>query len=175
MICSFKRLTPPCLFLGLWLSHGVGNCYAQSADPCFDKKTQGEMNDCEVKSYRKADGQLNEIFQKLLAKYAADKQFIEKLRLAEEAWVRFRDTVIESHYSAQDKLAVYGSVWPMCYALELTELTVERTKELKLMLSPFEGDVCGFYAQVPSASNLRSETKGGSHCPARDIRHIHSN
>jgi uncharacterized protein YecT (DUF1311 family) len=118
--------------------------HAQDNDPCLDKQTQSEMSACETERYQKADAELNRVFQQLLAKHAARKRFTQKLRLAEEAWIKFRDAHIESLYSEENTLYAYGSVFPMCKAIQLTSLTATRTQFLKNMLSPVEGDVCGF-------------------------------
>jgi uncharacterized protein YecT (DUF1311 family) len=110
-------------------------------DPCFDKATtQSDLTTCATEGLKKADAELNLVYRQLLKKYAARKNLITKLKLAEEAWVKFRDAHIESLYSESDE----GSVYPMCKAMELTRLTVERTKALKNMLDHQEGDVCAF-------------------------------
>jgi uncharacterized protein YecT (DUF1311 family) len=104
------------------------------------------MTACATEGLKNADTQLNLVYRQLLKKYAARKNFITKLKLAEEAWVKFRDAHIESLYSESDKdqTRAEGSVYPMCKPMELTRLTVERTKALKNMLEHQEGDVCAF-------------------------------
>jgi uncharacterized protein YecT (DUF1311 family) len=104
------------------------------------------MTTCATEGLKKADAELNLVYRQLLKKYAARKNFISKLKLAEEAWVKFRDAHIESLYSEseEDQMRAEGSVYPMCKAMELTRLTVERTTALKNMLDHEEGDVCAF-------------------------------
>jgi len=116
-------------------------------DPCFDKaKTQAEATACAAQALSKADAELNRVYQQLLKKHAAHKNFIKKLKLAQEAWLKFRDAHIESLYpdTDEDQLRAEGTVYPMCKTIEITRLTVERTRTLKNMLDPKEGDVCGF-------------------------------
>jgi uncharacterized protein YecT (DUF1311 family) len=116
-------------------------------DPCFEKATtQSDMTTCATEGFKKADTSLNLVYQQILKKYATRKNFIIKLKFAEEAWVKFRDAHIESLYSEseEDQVRAEGSVYPMCKAMELTRLTVERTKELKNMLEHQEGDVCSY-------------------------------
>ena len=120
---------------------------APQADPCFAKATtQAEATVCAGQAFDKADAELNLVYQQLLKKHAADKNFIKRLKLAQEAWLKFRDAHIESLYPSQDEhqLRAEGTVYPMCKAMELRKLTVERTRTLKNMLDPKEGDVCGF-------------------------------
>lgn len=132
------------LVFGLFLVGG--NAHAQQGDPCLNKQTQGEMNSCEAERYKNSDTELNQVYQKLITKYSAHKDFIAKLKLAEEAWVKFREADLDSLYYEKDKLGAYGSVYPMCSATYLIQLTTERTRELKQMLNPQQGDVCGFVA-----------------------------
>lgn len=116
-------------------------------DPCFTKATtQAEITACAGQAFDKADAELNLVYQQLLKKYAAHKNLIKKLKLAQEAWLKFRDAHIESLYPNpdEDQLRAEGTVYPMCKAMEMTRLTVERTRTLKNMLNPKEGDVCGF-------------------------------
>lgn len=115
-------------------------------DSCFARATsQAEITACAGQALDKADAELNLVYQQLQKKYAANKDFIKRLRLAQEAWLKFRDAHIESLYpsDAQQQKAE-GTVYPMCKAMEMTRLTIERTKTLRNLLSPKEGDVCGF-------------------------------
>lgn len=113
-------------------------------DPCANALTQFEMNQCAAQEYQRADAELNRIYQQLLSINKEDRQFIANLRVAQKAWVNFRDAQMEAVYPAPDTLAKYGSVFPMCYRLAQKELTIERTKQLKRMLKREEGDVCGW-------------------------------
>lgn len=124
----------------------VNSACAQQMDPCLNMQSQSAMNNCEAEQYAKADADLNHVYRKLLSKYQSDPQFLQKLRLAQDAWLKFRDADLDSIYYQKDKLQAYGSVYPMCRAILLTRATIERTKELTQMLNPEEGDVCGFAA-----------------------------
>ena len=115
------------------------------ADPCFAKATtQAEATDCARKALDKADAELNLVYQELLRTHSADKSFVKRVKLAQEVWVKFRDAHIESLYPSQAEGGerAEGTVYPMCKAMEITRLTVERTNTLKRMLTPKEGDVC---------------------------------
>jgi uncharacterized protein YecT (DUF1311 family) len=117
---------------------------AQKSDPCLSKHTQSEMNSCEFEQYAKVDAELNSIYKQLIAKNKSDEEFVKKLRIAQESWLKFRDADLASLYYQENITGAYGSVHPMCKALELIRLTNERVKELKEMLNPEEGDVCAF-------------------------------
>jgi uncharacterized protein YecT (DUF1311 family) len=86
---------------------------------------------------------MNRVYQQLLANNKDEQKFVENLRTAQRAWISFRDAHLELLYPDKDNPQTsYGSVFPMCYCINQTNLTVERTKQLKRLLNPLEGDVC---------------------------------
>ena len=106
-------------------------------------QTQTEMNSSEKTICLKADKELNEVYIKILKEYSKNEKFIEKLKIAQRLWIKFRDAHIESIYPGEDKQFKYGSVYPMCYWIQMTTLTKDRTDELKIWLDGIEeGDVC---------------------------------
>ena len=79
----------------------------------------------------------------ILQEYRNDQAFIEKFKLAETAWENFRDAHINSIFPAEDKQLNYGTVFPLCYYIELVKLTKERIKQLSPWINGIaEGDVC---------------------------------
>lgn len=115
-----------------------------ASSPCMEKATtQSEINTCATEDLKQADTELNQVYPQLLKKYSTDKVFIQRLRLAEEAWVKFRDAHMAALDSELDPSSV-GSVYPMCKAMEITRLTNERVEDLKRILNHQEGDVCAF-------------------------------
>jgi uncharacterized protein YecT (DUF1311 family) len=133
------------VFLSVCVLGWARGLCAQGDDPCLNIQTQVQMNQCESERYYKADAELNVVYRKVLAKYRSNAKLLEKLKLAQDAWLKFRDAHLESLYYNTDKRA-YGSVYGTCRSLELIRLTIERTKELRAMLNTEEGDVCGFVA-----------------------------
>jgi len=107
---------------------------AQESDACIGMQAQAEMNACEAEQYAKADVELNAVYRQLISAYKSDAEFVAKLRLAQESWLKFRDADVTCFYYQKDKVAAYGSVYPTCRSRALTHLTVERTNELKQML-----------------------------------------
>jgi uncharacterized protein YecT (DUF1311 family) len=105
-------------------------------------QTQADLPACGSTDYKSADDELNRTYQQLLKKAAGDPIAVQKIRAAQRAWVAFRDAQIAALYPAQDKQKEYGTVFPMCANLALADLTRQRTKMLKQMLNPVEGDVC---------------------------------
>lgn len=106
------------------------------------EETQLGMNDQAYKTFDKTDKELNKIYQQILVEYKDDKVFISKLQKAELAWIKYRDAETEAIFPEDDKRN-YGSVYPMCRASILTELTQQRIKELKTWSKGIcEGNVC---------------------------------
>jgi uncharacterized protein YecT (DUF1311 family) len=143
MLYSRKIFALGFVILGLLVARGAS---AQESDPCLGMQSQAEMNACAADQYAKADAELNAVYRQLIAKYKSDAEFVGRLRLAQESWLRFRDADVTCFYYQKDKVAAYGSVYPTCRSRAMTHLTAERTKELKQMLDPQEGDVCAFVA-----------------------------
>ena len=117
----------------------------QSKYPCTNAMTQGELNDCFCNQYKKADAELNRIYQELLSANTNNQPFVDKLKTAQRAWIAFRDAQLEAIYLETGNPRVkYGSVYPMCYCQAQQYLTEERTRQLRRMLRSPEGDVCGW-------------------------------
>ena len=72
--------------------------------------------------------------------YAVGRSFTAFVELA---WINFRDAQMKALHPHLDEV---GSVYPMCWSLQMAELTVQRTEMLKKMLDSEkdEGDVCAW-------------------------------
>jgi uncharacterized protein YecT (DUF1311 family) len=92
------------------------------------------MNRCADLDARHADADLNRVYRELLSKLKNDDNATKKLRAGQRAWLAFRDAHLQELYSAKDKQAEYGSMYPMCYAQVSTAMTKERVGQLRRML-----------------------------------------
>jgi len=102
-----------------------------------------EMNQTENDKYTKADEELNRVYQQILIDYKNDSTFIEKLKISQRLWIKFRDSELEMKFPEPNKRLYYGSMYPMCAAGYLTELTEQRTERLKKWLEPtLDGEGC---------------------------------
>ena len=91
----------------------------------------------------KADAELNRVYKKIRKVYKDDPLFLQKLKLAQRAWIKFRDGHMGSRYPHDEPIYFYGSVYRECYCDELATLTKARTKQLKTWLKGTEeGDLC---------------------------------
>ena len=111
---------------------------------CFEKATtQLESNDCAGREYQKADAELNRVYKAILEKHKKDPLFIEKLRVAQRAWLAYRDAEIDAKYPHAGEAHYYGSIFPMCDSLYKAQLTQERVEKLREWLDGAEeGDAC---------------------------------
>lgn len=109
-------------------------------------QSQREMNQAAGSKFATADAELNRVYKEILRLYKDKPAFIEKLRVAQRAWIKFRDAELEALYPVgPDESAqyLYGSVFPMCWAVNKESLTRARTSTLRQWLKGTEeGDVC---------------------------------
>jgi uncharacterized protein YecT (DUF1311 family) len=66
------------------------------------------------------------VLSSLRSKASGNPDAMAKLNRAQAAWVAYRDAHIESLWPSKTAQASYGSVHPMCMAIERTKLTTER-------------------------------------------------
>ena len=105
-------------------------------------QTQFELNQKASKELAATDKKLNDIYHKILKKYAKNKSFIKNLKLAQLSWIKFRDAQLAMKFP-DASTSHYGSVITMCEDYYLAELTEDRIKQLQDWLKPHEeGDVC---------------------------------
>ena len=98
-------------------------------------QTQLEMNQQSSVEQFSADDELNYVYNQILIDYQNDSNFIEKLKISQRLWIKFRDAELEMKFPETDKRN-YGSMYPMCANGYLEQLTKERIKKLKEWLKP---------------------------------------
>jgi uncharacterized protein YecT (DUF1311 family) len=101
---------------------------------CASAQTQTDMSACAASEYRKDDTAMNQIYQQLLAKLAAQQKSL--LVDAERAWIAYRDGQCAFETSG----SVGGSIHPMIVSDCLDEKTKVHTAELTRQLNCQEGD-----------------------------------
>jgi len=106
---------------------------------CFGQ-TQSELDEIATNDYHKAETELNSVYQQILQEYKGDTSFIENLKTAERLWLQFRHAEMRVKFPMGKE---YGSIFPMCWAEYLAELTKNRTKELRVWLDRInDGEGC---------------------------------
>lgn len=103
---------------------------------CNTAGNQLELNACASNDFARADAELNRTYQQLLKKMADEPVFIRKLRVAQNAWLVFRDADLDARFScAEDDIRqCWGSMYPMSFLARKTELTKERIRQLQQIL-----------------------------------------
>lgn len=94
-------------------------------EPCSNAQSQAEMNDCAGREYKKADIELNQMYQKLVAMLDVDEK--AQLKEVENAWIKYRDAncdFVADQYKG-------GTIRPMIIGYCLADVTRNRTSELK--------------------------------------------
>lgn len=130
----------------------------------FDRaeaQTQADMNATACEESRQAEAELNSVLSQVLEAQAADTNFTDAFRDAQQAWLAFRDAHIRSVYPYPSPRA-YGSVHPMCQCYLRADFTRQRIKELRSLWidGTEEGDVCVGSGVVSSAPpNIRTLKK----------------
>ena len=103
-------------------------------------QSQTAMNMKAYSDYKKADAELNVVYQKILKSYVRETAFIKKFRNAQRLWIQLRDAELAAKYPNS---GTYGSVAPMCESIYLETLTRDRIKFLKVWVTGIEeGEVC---------------------------------
>lgn len=103
-----------------------------------DKGIQPEMNACAYEAFQSADKQLNILYKKRMTQlethekeYPGEfKPIIQKLKLAQTAWLKFRDADCE--YEAFQYEG--GSMQPLVNSSCLEAKTKQRIEDIKQML-----------------------------------------
>ena len=112
-------------------------------------QNQQELNTEAYNSYKKADKELNRVYQHVLTEYGSlDSVFVKNLKISQRIWITFRDAELKMKYPETDPNA-YGSSHSMCLSIYMEKLTKERIKTLKVWLEGIkEGDACAGSVKV---------------------------
>ncbi len=97
-------------------------------DPCSEVGTQFELNRCAARARDKADAELNKVYRQLIKDAGGTERV--KLRTAQLAWLKFRDT--QCDYETVGNKG--GSIYPMVYSFCLAKVTTARTKQFQEIL-----------------------------------------
>jgi uncharacterized protein YecT (DUF1311 family) len=99
------------------------------------------MNEAAEERLKAAEAEMVKVLDSLIRKAEGKPEAVKKLRRAQAAWEAYRDAQIDAVWPFPER-GSYGSVYRMCFAEVKRQLIETRTRELKSMLEPKEGDVC---------------------------------
>ncbi|MCK5899106.1 MAG: DUF1311 domain-containing protein, partial [Methylococcales bacterium] len=82
---------------------------------CNLEGSQQEMNQCALDRFAQADLELNQVYQQLLE--TDDRSFVKNLRIAQRAWIIFRNSELEAIFACQDenKRICWGTMYGVQY------------------------------------------------------------
>ncbi len=109
------------------------NAQAQKAAklPCEKRaRTQNELNQCARSAFEKADAEMNRVYQHLISVTARGESYQQRLKEAQQAWLKYRDATCESEAAINAEGTIYPTVYNYC----LAQVTTERTKRLAMMM-----------------------------------------
>lgn len=121
-LINYKQYCPP--------DNAAAAIAVKGEDPCANPMTQMEMNQCAIKEYQDADGELNRVYKEVMAKLRPEMQ--AKLKTAQKAWLQYRDANCDCASFDYSQ----GSIYPVMYYGCLKNMTVARTKEIQDLLKP---------------------------------------
>lgn len=129
------------IFLFVLMAILGASVWADAAPKCNTAGNQLELNACASADFERADVELNKTYQMILKKMADEPLFVRKLRVAQNAWLVFRDADLDARFSCaeNDVRRCWGSMYPMSYLARKTELTKDRTRQLQQILNDGTG------------------------------------
>jgi hypothetical protein len=80
---------------------------------------------------------LEEVHKRVRLAASKHSGAVEKLEVADKTWIAYRDAYIDAMYPADDKQAVYGSMFPIEVALLRAELALRQIAALKELLKHY--------------------------------------
>ncbi|MDP4231410.1 MAG: lysozyme inhibitor LprI family protein [Bacteroidota bacterium] len=120
-----------------------------------ERNTQAEMNTSQYPE--KVDSVLNYVYRDILRVYADDTVFIKQLKIAEAAWIKYRDAELEAILPPAPP-EERGSIYPLCWWEYKISLEKRHLEELmKWYEGEDEGDGCSSY-KTPEEIALRRKT-----------------
>lgn len=102
----------------------------ETENPCATAKTPEELNRCAQADYDAADAALNDIYQEVLEQLSPAMQ--EKLKIAQRAWLAFRDANCACQAFEVQGEDIYPAVSYGC----LAQMTRQRSQEIWELLAP---------------------------------------
>lgn len=103
---------------------------------CKEDGNQMELNQCAYDAFKKADKELNKIYNEVRTKHKGEKLYLKNLKTSQKLWLKFLDTELDTIYSCNEehKRICFGSMYPLLYNGSKTQLTLDRTAQLKRYL-----------------------------------------
>ncbi len=132
-----------CMLLspGLGGAQRAGTQAVDEPDPCADAAGPAEQSGCWSQEADKADLQMREALDALVAKLPA--RGAAEARKAQKAWLEYREAHLSMLYAIENADGTHRMDSLTCAAIARLQLAQARTRELKRLVKPTEKDeVC---------------------------------
>lgn len=106
-------------------------------------KTQFAMDVCASEELKRADTELDRVYGDVLSSSKSDPIASAKVVAAQKTWQAYRDAYIDALYPAKDKLANYGSIYPLEVDMLRASLARQQIEALSCLLHGPEGLITG--------------------------------
>ena len=106
-------------------------------------QSQSKMNQSAGDTLAASEAKMQTVLKKIEILYKDKKEFLNKLRISQECWLKFREAQLDALYPAKDKQSAYGSSFPMAYALYKKDLNNQRIAQLMPWVNGIEEGNCG--------------------------------
>ena len=100
-------------------------------------QTQLQMDTCANIELARADAAEQVLYHDVLKVALHRSVGLNEVRHAEAAWMEYRDAYVRAMYPARNKLARYGSAYPMEVDLLRARLTREHSAQLRDLLKQY--------------------------------------
>lgn len=111
-----------------------------ASSKCGDATSQTSISQCVIVEMKTADAALTYVYKALMAKLSASEK--QKLRVAERAWIDYRDKMCDFAGLSREGGSMQGMVVAMCR----TEMITEQTRKLTWQLTCREsGEDCSHF------------------------------
>jgi uncharacterized protein YecT (DUF1311 family) len=105
--------------------------------PAFSQIQVDSNNDAED-SFKKADNELNRVYQTILHEYKDDTLFMKNLKSVQRLWIQFRNAEVRMKYPDTIN-GRYSTPYLMCTFSYKEKITRERINALKVWLEGIKG------------------------------------
>jgi len=100
---------------------------AARATECLDGLSQTGMNICTYQAFRRADAELNGVYQQIMGRLRTDSGTAQYVTMAQRTWIAFRDAECDLVASGANG----GSIQPTISSTCLESMTQLRIKTLR--------------------------------------------
>ncbi len=124
----------------VWLAAGAARAQDDMPDPCANAARSLDSRTCWSREVEKADAELNNVFNALLAKVPSTTA--ARLKKAQKLWVQFRDAQLDALYGADGRTRGHDPERYICFLIAKRQLVLARAGELDRMGQSHPDDAC---------------------------------